>query len=63
MIGATFYLIKDVTIQLQQGSLSDYFTFPLVFAISTYLLYQHKVAPQWIALCCFCLGGIIHLLN
>ncbi|MEI6189389.1 MAG: chromate transporter [Chitinophagia bacterium] len=63
MIGATFYLIKDILIQIQQGSVVDYFTYPLVFGISTYLLYQHKLAPQWIALGCFCLGGIIHLLS
>ena len=63
MIGSTFYLSKDVVMQLQVGDAIQWITFPIVFLVSTYLLYYQKLAPQWIALSCVCMGTIIYLLS
>ena len=63
MIGSTFYLSKDVVMQLQVGDAIQWITFPSVFLVSTYLLYYQKLAPQWIALSCVCMGTIIYLLS
>jgi chromate transporter len=63
MIGSTFYLSKDVVMQLQVGDAIQWITFPIVFLVSTYLLYNQKLAPQWIALSCVCMGTIIYLLS
>ncbi len=63
MIGSTFYLSKDVVMQLQVGDAIQWITFPIVFIVSTYLLYYQKLAPQWIALSCVCMGTIIYLLS
>lgn len=62
MIGATFYLSKDVVSQLQFGNSIHFITFPLVFLTSTFLLYYQKLAPQWIALLCVSIGIVIHIL-
>jgi len=63
MIGSTFYLLKDVVMQLQVGDAIHWITFPFVFLASTYLLYYQKLAPQWIALSCVCMGTIFYLLS
>jgi chromate transporter len=63
MIGSTFYLSKDVVMQLQVGDAIQWITFPIVFLVSTYLLYYQKLAPQWIAFSCVCMGTIIYLLS
>lgn len=63
MIGSTFYLLKDVVVQLQVGDVIHWITFPFVFLASTYLLYYQKLAPQWIALSCVCMGTIFYLLS
>jgi chromate transporter len=62
MIGSTFYLFKDVVLQLQVGDTINWITFPIVFLASTYLLYCQKLAPQWIALGCVCMGTVVYLL-
>ena len=63
MIGSTFYLLKDVVVQLQVGDAIQWITFPIVFLVSTCLLYYQKLAPQWIALSCVCMGTIFYLLS
>jgi chromate transporter len=62
MIGSTFYLLKDVVMQLQLGGAIHWITFPIVFLASTFLLYYQKLAPQWIALGCVGIGAIVYLL-
>ena len=62
MIGSTFYLLKDVLVQLQLGDAMNLITFPIVFLASTFLLYYQKLAPQWIALSCVCMGTLLYLL-
>ena len=63
MIGSTFYLSKDVVMQLQVGDTINCISFPIVFLASTYLLYFQKLAPQWIALSCVFMGTIFYLLS
>ncbi len=63
MIGSTFYLLKDVIGQLQFGENIYLVSFPIIFFTSTILLYYQKLAPQWIALSCVCVGVIIHFLS
>jgi len=63
MIGSTFYLLKDVVMQLQVGDAIHWITFPLVFLASTYLLYYQKLAPQWIALSCVCMGTLLYIIS
>jgi len=62
MIGSTFYLLKDVVMQLQMGGAIHWITFPIVFLASTFLLYYQKLAPQWIALSCVGIGTVVYLL-
>jgi chromate transporter len=62
MMGSTFYLLKDVVMQLQLGGAIHWITFPIVFLASTFLLYYQKLAPQWIALGCVGIGAIVYLL-
>ena len=63
MLGATFYLLKDVVMQLQVGDAIHWISFPIVFLASTYLLYYQKLAPQWIALSCVFMGTIFYLFS
>jgi chromate transporter len=63
MIGSTFYLLKDVVMQLQVGDAIHWITFPLVFLASTYLLYYQKLAPQWIALSCVTIGTLLYIIS
>ena len=62
MIGSTFYLLKDIVFQLPMGDSFKIISFPIVFLTSTLLLYYQKLAPQWIALGCVCIGIIIQFL-
>lgn len=62
MMGATIYLLKDLSVQLYSGSLWNAFLFPLVFLTTTYILYNHKIASQWIVLSCISAGFLITLL-
>ena len=62
MIGSTFYLLKDIVLQLPLGDSFKIISFPIVFLTSTLLLYYQKLAPQWIALGCVCIGIIIQFL-
>jgi chromate transporter len=63
MIGSTFYLSKDIIGQLQFDHNINIISFPIVFLASTFLVYHQKLAPQWIALSCVCLGVVIQFLN
>lgn len=63
MIGSTFYLLKDVVMQLQVGDAIHWITFPIVFLASTYLLYYQKLAPQWIALSCVFMGTLLYIIS
>jgi chromate transporter len=62
MIGSTFYLLKDVVMQLQMGGAIHWITFHIVFLASTFLLYYQKLAPQWIALSCVGIGTVVYLI-
>ncbi len=56
MIGASLFLIKDITIAMQSAKGFSITMYLLVFITSTYLLYKQKMAPQWIALSCIVMG-------
>ena len=62
MIASTFYLLKDVVGQLQLGESFSMISYPIVFLTSTILLYYQKLAPQWIALSCVCVGVLIQII-
>lgn len=59
MTGATLYLAKDITLKLSTENGLQIGTYIFVFIASTYLLYKHKLAPQWIALSCLLLGALL----
>ncbi len=59
MTGATLYLAKDITHKLNSNNSLQIVTYIIVFFASTYLLYKHKLAPQWIALSCLLLGALL----
>jgi chromate transporter len=59
MIGASFYLIKDIASALQVASGFSVIMYLLVFVLSTFLLYRQKLGPQWIAFSCIVMGLLI----
>ena len=56
MIGASLFLIKDISIAMQSAKPFSVVMYVVVFSLSTYLLYKQKVGPQWIALTCIVMG-------
>ena len=56
MIGASLFLIKDISIALQSNNSLSIILYIVVFVSSTYLLYKQKLAPQWIAFSCIVMG-------
>jgi chromate transporter len=59
MTGATLYLAKDIALKLSATNSLQIGTYIIIFIASTYLLYKHKLAPQWIALSCLLLGALL----
>ncbi len=59
MTGASLYLVKDITLKINPNSSLQIITYIIIFFSSTYLLYKHKLAPQWIALSCLLLGALL----
>ena len=56
MIGASLFLIKDITIAMKYAKPFSIVMYVVVFSLSTYLLYKQKLGPQWIALTCIVMG-------
>lgn len=56
MIGASLFLIKDISIAMQAAKPFPIIMYLIVFSLSTYLLYKQKLGPQWIALTCIVMG-------
>ena len=56
MIGASLFLIKDISVAMQSANLFSIITYLVVFVSSTYLLYKQKLGPQWIAFTCIVMG-------
>jgi chromate transporter len=56
MIGASLFLIKDISVAMQSANLFSIIMYLVVFVSSTYLLYKQKLGPQWIALTCIVMG-------
>ena len=56
MMGASLYLIKDITVDLESATAVSVSMYVVIFFLSTYLLYKQKLAPQWIAFSCIVIG-------
>jgi len=56
MMGASLYLIKDITVDLESATAVSVSMYVVIFILSTYLLYKQKLAPQWIAFSCIVIG-------
>ncbi|MEY4278321.1 MAG: chromate efflux transporter [Bacteroidota bacterium] len=56
MIGASLFLIKDISVAMQSANLFSIIMYLVVFVSSTYLLYKQKLGPQWIAFTCIVMG-------
>lgn len=56
MIGASLFLIKDISVAMQSANLFSIIMYLFVFVSSTYLLYKQKLGPQWIAFTCIVMG-------
>jgi chromate transporter len=56
MIGASLYLIKDISVAMKTANIFSNLMFVLVLLSSTYLLFKQKLGPQWIALSCIVMG-------
>jgi len=56
MIGASLFLIKDISIAMQSANPFSITMYIVVFVLSTYMLYKQKLGPQWIAFSCIVMG-------
>ena len=56
MIGASLFLIKDISVAMQSANLFSIIMYLFVFVSSTYLLYKQKLGPQWIAFTSIVMG-------
>jgi chromate transporter len=56
MIGASLYLIKDISVAMKTANIFSNLMFVLVLLSSTYLLFKQKLGPQWIAFTCIVMG-------
>jgi chromate transporter len=62
MLGASFYLSKDLIQSMGQISLPDAIINMVVLACCTYLLYSKKMATHWLVLSVIALGFITYLI-
>ena len=56
MLGATLYFIKDIVMEIDPLSSFHLLSYIFVFVTSTYLIYTHKLASQWIVLMTIAFG-------
>jgi chromate transporter len=56
MLGATLYFIKDIVMEIDQLSSFHLLSYIFVFVTSTFLIYTHKLASQWIVLMTIAFG-------
>ena len=62
MLGATLYFIKDIVVEVDQFTTINLISYVFVFVTSTYLIYQHKLASQWMVLLTIGLGYLTTLI-
>ena len=62
MLGAMLYFIKDILVEINPLSSFTFMSYLFVFVASTYLIYTHKIASQWIVLMTIALGFLTTLL-
>ena len=62
MLGAMLYFIKDILIDINLLSSFTLMSYLFVFVASTYLIYTHKIASQWIVVMTIALGFLTTLL-
>jgi chromate transporter len=62
MLGATLYFIKDILIDINLLSSFTLMSYLFVLVASTYLIYTHKIASQWIVVMTIALGFLTTLL-
>ena len=61
MFGAMLYFIKDIGVEIDRFTSLNLFSYLFVFIGSTYLIYTHKLASQWIVLITIALGFLTTL--
>ncbi len=59
MFGATLYLMKDIAIVLDGAHWLQSVIYAAVFLFSTYLIYNQKIATQWIVIGTIALGLLV----
>jgi chromate transporter len=62
MLGASLYFIKDILIDINLLSSFTLMSYLFVLVASTYLIYTHKIASQWIVVMTIALGFLTTLL-
>ena len=62
MLGATLYFIKDMVVEIDALTSFTWMSYLIVFIASTYLIYTHKLASQWIVLMTIALGFLTTLI-
>ena len=62
MLGAMLYFIKDILIDINLLSSFTLMSYLFVLVASTYLIYTHKIATQWIVVMTIALGFLTTLL-
>jgi len=58
MFGAMLYFIKDMVVEINQFNSFNLISYSFVFVASTYLIYTHKLASQWVVLITIALGYV-----
>jgi chromate transporter len=61
MLGAMLYFIKDIVLEIDQFTTFNLMSYLFVFVASTYLIYTHKLASQWVVLLTIALGFLTTL--
>lgn len=62
MLGAMLYFIKDMAIEINTFGSYTFMRYLFVFVASTYLIYTHKIASQWVVLMTIALGFLTTLI-
>ena len=61
MLGAMLYFIKDLVLEIDQFTSFNLVSYLFVFVASTYLIYTHKLASQWVVLLTIAVGFLTTL--
>jgi chromate transporter len=61
MLGAMLYFIKDIALEIDKFTTFNLMSYLFVFVASTYLIYTHKLASQWVVLLTIALGFLTTL--